>query len=89
MSRYINVDKLPNYEVVADAKCGPITEKIKFIMLPYEHISDIPNAEEEIIDQVASFFEQPSNWYLLRNAWLENGYSLDLRRLLRKALEEE
>lgn len=89
MSRYINIDKLHNYEVVADAKCGPITEEMKFVLLPYKHISEIPDAEEEIIDQIASFFEQPSNWYLLRNAWLENGYSLDLRRLLRKALEEE
>ena len=89
MSRYIKIDKLPNYEVVADAKCGPITEEMKFIMLPYEHLSDIPTAEQEIIDQIASFFEQPSNWYLLRNVWLENGYSPHLRRLLRKALEEE
>ena len=89
MSRYIKVDKLPNYRVVADAKCGPITEKMKFIMLPYERFSDIPTAEDEIIDQIASFFERPSNWNLLKNAWLENGYSLDLRRLLKKALEEE
>lgn len=89
MSRYINVSKLPNYTITADAKCGPITEKVNFVMLPYKHISEIPDAEEEIIDQIASFFERPSNWHLLKNAWLENGYSLDLRRLLRKALEEE
>lgn len=89
MSRYIRNDNLPNYEIVADAKCGPITEKVNFIMLPYKHLSDIPDAEEEIIDQIASFFEQPSNWRLLKNAFIVNGYSLDLRRLLRKALEEE
>lgn len=89
MNRYIKIDKLPNYEIVANAKCGPITEKVKFLMLPYEHLSDIPTAEEEIIDQIASFFERPSNWHLLKNAWLENGYSIDLRKLLRKALEEE
>ena len=89
MSRYINIDKLPNYEVEAEAKTGPVTDTVKFVLLPYKHISEIPDAEEEIIDQIASFFEQPSNWFLLRNAWLENGYSLDLRRLLRKALEEK
>ena len=87
MSRYIKVDNLPNYSVVADATCGPISEKIKFVMLPYEHISDIPTAEEEIIDQIASYCEK--NWSKLKDCWLENGYSFDLRRLLRKALEEE
>lgn len=93
MSRYINVSKLPNYTITADAKCGPITEKVNFVMLPYKHISEIPDAEEEIIDQIASFFEKEENWLKLRECWLEcwfeNGYSHDFRRLLRKALEEE
>lgn len=89
MSRYIKVDNLPNYSIVANATCGPISEKIKFVMLPYEHISDVPTAEEEIIDQIASFFERPGNWHLLKNVWFKNGYSSDLRRLLRTALEEE
>ena len=89
MGRYINVDKLPNYVAEAEAKVGSVTGTVKFVLLPYKHISEIPDAEEEIIDQIASFFEQPDNWNLLKDAWLENGYSLDLRRLLRKALEEE
>ena len=87
MSRYIKVDNLPNYSVVANAKCGPIAEEMKFVMLPYEHISHIPTAEEEIIDQIASYCEK--NWSELKSCWLEDGYSFDLRRLLIKALEDE
>lgn len=89
MSRYIKVDNLPNYEVVADAKCGPITEKVKFIMLPYKHLSDIPTAEEEIIEQIAIYLEQKENWRRLKDCWIVNGRSDDLRQLLKEALERE
>lgn len=85
--RYIEISNLPNYEIIGEAKTGPITDLVKCVVLPFEHLYDIPTAEDEIIDQIASFFEKKDNWLKLRDCWLENGYSHDFRRLLRKALE--
>lgn len=42
---------------------------------------------EELIDKIASFFEKDENWSALKNCWLENGHSDDLRRLLHKAIK--
>lgn len=47
-------------------------------------------ASEELIDKIAGFFEtDPVNWSALKNCWLENERSDDLRALLKKALESE
>lgn len=43
---------------------------------------------EELVDKIASFFEKEDNWHALKECWLENGRSNDLRRLLHKAYEE-
>lgn len=44
--------------------------------------------EDELVDKIASFFEREANWKALKNCWLENDKSDDLRRLLRKAIKE-
>lgn len=41
---------------------------------------------EEIVDKIASFLEKEENWLELRNCWLLNDRSEDLRKLLRMAL---
>ena len=45
-------------------------------------------AQAELVDKIANFFEKEENWRALKNCWLENGRSDDLRRLLHKALKE-
>lgn len=42
---------------------------------------------EELVDKIASFFEKEDNWHALKNCWLENGRSDDLRSLLREAMK--
>lgn len=43
---------------------------------------------DEIVDKIARFFEEDEhNWYALHNCWMANGYSEDLRRLLKQALK--
>lgn len=44
---------------------------------------------EELIDKIASFFEKEDNWHALKECWLENGRSNDLRRLLCKAINDD
>lgn len=40
----------------------------------------------DLIDKIASFFEREENWVALKNCWLENDRSDDLRKLLYKTL---
>lgn len=44
------------------------------------------NYNDYLINKIACFFEQEENWMALKNCWLENGYSDDLRKLLTKAI---
>lgn len=45
-------------------------------------------SNEELVDKIASFFEKENNWkVLMRNCWLENGRSDDLRSMLREAMK--
>ena len=39
-----------------------------------------------LVDKIASFFETENNWTALKQCWLENECSEDLRKLLTKAL---
>lgn len=41
----------------------------------------------DLVDKIASFFEKEENWIALRNCWLENDRSDDLRKLLHAALK--
>ena len=43
---------------------------------------------DDFVDKIASFFEEEENWKALKNCWLENDRSDDLRRLLHKAIKE-
>lgn len=43
--------------------------------------------DKELVDKIASFFEEENNWSALKNCWFEDGRSDDLRRLLRKAIK--
>ena len=54
----------------------------------YCDITDVEEVEEhsELIDKIASFFEKEENWTALKNCWLEDDRSDDLRKLLQKAL---
>ena len=42
---------------------------------------------EELVDKIASFFEKEDNWHALKNCWLIDGRSGDLRNLLREAMK--
>lgn len=86
-NRYINVSKLTNYACEAEAKVGPVSDKVSFVLFPYKHIDEIPTAEEDIIEQIASYFERTENWSKLKNSWLENGRAIEFRQLLKRALE--
>ena len=44
--------------------------------------------DRKLVDKIASFFEKEENWRALKNCWLENDRSDDLRNLLYKALKE-
>ena len=57
-----------------------------------KHFEELDNAVAEmknndLVDKIASFFEREENWEALRNCWLENNRSDDLRKLLQKALK--
>ena len=41
----------------------------------------------EIVDKIASFIEKEENWPLLKDCWIVNDRSDDLRALLKRALE--
>ena len=41
-----------------------------------------------VVDKIAGYFEKETNWLALRSCWLNNDRSEDLRKLLKKALEE-
>ena len=43
--------------------------------------------EDVEVDKIASFFEQEENWIALKNCWLENYRSDDLRKLLARAIK--
>ena len=45
-------------------------------------------AENELVDKIANFFERKENWRALKDCWIENGMSNDLRNLLNKAIKE-
>lgn len=57
------------------------------ILKDYDY-RNIPSENNELVDKIASFFEREENWRALKNCWLENDRSNDLRNLLRKALKE-
>ena len=44
--------------------------------------------ENDLVDDIARFFEKEENWSKLKNCWLEDGRSEDLRVLLHKAIKE-
>lgn len=54
-----------------------------------EEIKDIATEMKNnaLVDKIASFFEEEENWKALKNCWLENDKSDDLRKLLHKALK--
>ena len=43
--------------------------------------------DNELVDKIASFFEEDENWIELKHCWLENGRSDDLRKLLARAIK--
>lgn len=45
-------------------------------------------AESDLVDKIASFFEEEENWIYLQGAWRVNQRSETLRSLLRDALKE-
>lgn len=45
-------------------------------------------SKDELVDKIASFFEKEENWSELKQCWLEDGRSNDLRSLLYKAIKE-
>ena len=57
------------------------------ILKDYDY-RNIPSDDNELVDKIASFFEREENWRALKNCWLENDRSNDLRNLLHKALKE-
>ena len=57
------------------------------ILKDYDY-RNIPSENNELVDKIASFFEREENWRALKNCWLENDRSNDLRILLHKALKE-
>ena len=57
------------------------------ILKDYDY-RNIPSKSNELVDRIASFFEREENWRALKNCWLENDRSNDLRNLLHKALKE-
>ena len=57
------------------------------ILKDYDY-RNIPSENNELVDKIASFFEREENWRALKNCWLENDRSNDLRNLLNKALKE-
>lgn len=57
------------------------------ILKDYDY-RNIPSESNELVDKIASFFEREENWRALKNCWLENDRSNDLRNLLHKALKE-
>ena len=44
--------------------------------------------EEDLVDDIARFFEKEENWNKLKDCWLIDGRSEDLRVLLHKAVKE-
>lgn len=48
---------------------------------------NIIEMNEELVDKIASFFEEEKNWKALNRCWIYNGRSDDLRSLLRKAIK--
>ena len=57
------------------------------ILKDYDY-RNIPSENNELVDKIASYFEREENWRALKNCWLENDRSNDLRNLLHKALKE-
>ena len=57
------------------------------ILKDYDY-RNIPSENNELVDKIASFFEREENWRALKNCWLENDRSNNLRNLLHKALKE-
>lgn len=54
MARYVETSNLPNFEVVcSDGK--------KYVLLPFEHLSDIPTADVAPKSEVARAFRQRMN----------------------------
>lgn len=57
-----------------------------------KYFEELENAVVEmknsiLVNKIASFFEEEENWKALKNCWLENDKSDDLRKLLHKALK--
>jgi hypothetical protein len=44
--------------------------------------------KDELVDKIARFFEKEENWSKLKQCWLEDGRSNDLRSLLYNAIKE-
>lgn len=45
-------------------------------------------SEEDLIDKIATYFEQDKNWTRLKDVWSWNGRSDDLRRMLKESLNQ-
>lgn len=43
--------------------------------------------KDQLLNQIATYLEHTENWSKLKGAWLENGVSYDLRKLLREAIK--
>lgn len=43
--KYIEITELPNFEIEADISVGEKLGRSKFVLLPYEHLSDVPLAD--------------------------------------------
>lgn len=76
--------------MLTDLFCGIWTVKfveVKGNFVNFETIQSENNIEL-IIDKIAGFFEKEENWSNLKNCWLEDDRSNDLRKLLAEALKE-
>lgn len=63
--------------------CGELEGAIKFYEQGYRKQS-----EEDLIDKIATYFEQDKNWTRLKDVRNWNGRSDDLRRMLKESLNQ-
>lgn len=79
--------KVPTNEILLSDVKDTLLRHGQFVEI---YVSEnIMETNEELVDKIANFFEKEDNWSALKNCWLENGRSDDLRKLLHKAIKEK
>jgi hypothetical protein len=87
MKRNIEVGICYGTKECEECSCGGNENRCDFYPEVRRRAKKINTEKEKLINSIVSYIEKEENWNRLKDCWLVNGKSEELRRLIEEAVD--